>query len=75
MSWVDWFYVCLGAVLILLGVLQLVFAHQVQAFFQRRNIGKSSWWQDVRGWSLANVRVNGVLMILVRIMFVVGTLV
>ena len=63
-----------GAVLMVAGILEWVYSRPVHAFFQRRNLNKSRWRQDIRGWTLANVRVAAVLTMLVGALFVFGSL-
>jgi hypothetical protein len=74
MSWWDRAYVVLGGLLVVVGILEWVFARRVHAFFHRRNRDKSRWVQDIRGWSLVNVRVSAAAMLLVGALFMFDSL-
>jgi hypothetical protein len=57
-------YIVLGLLFVVFGIVQLVFARQIHAYFERRNEGRSQWKQNPRGWSLAMTRFAGIVPIL-----------
>lgn len=59
MSWIV-----IGVLLILFCVVQLLFTRRTHEYYRVRNQGRSRWWQNPRGWSVAMVWYAGIVAVL-----------